>query len=406
MKILIVAFHDPRSDAIGAQRTKALAEYLHRQDWGVTLLTAGPNRDGCALLSPAKEGGWTLTAGNSGSLQSPERAQSVNRVRRYPKVRATLYRYRETVTSWPDAARERAWAVDALRLANSALSRDGVDMVVSSAPPWVTHQVAAELARNWGVPWAPDYRDLWSISTYYPWPWWRRTVEQRQERRLLSSAAAVTGATPLLTSELGRWLAPLPAHTVLNGYSPAELDSIRPRDLGLGRHLVYAGTWYPGKRDPRPVFEALRDPSLSDVVGHLIGDPDTTLLAEVEKRQLHERVHLHGSMPRNDALSYVASADVALLLTWNDPRDAAVIPGKLYEYIGLRRPILALGYSAGSMAEIVARYGNGRVANAPEEIVDAINAMEASPAPEGALNQDYTRDRQSALWASVLSDIR
>jgi hypothetical protein len=42
---------------------------------------------------------------------------------------------------------------------------------------------------------------------------------------------------------------------------------------------------------------------------------------------------------------WVSSAppDVLLLLLWNDPRERGVYTGKLFEYLGARRPILGIG---------------------------------------------------------------
>ena len=61
-------------------------------------------------------------------------------------------------------------------------------------------------------------------------------------------------------------------------------------------------------------------------------------------------------------------ADVLLHLQWDDPKEAGTIGGKLFEYLGARRPVLCLGYEYGSVAQIVGERGAGIVANDPDII--------------------------------------
>lgn len=402
MNILIVAFHDPRSDAMGAQRTKSLAEYLWARGWGVSMLTSGAAGAGCQLIEPAQADDWHQIAGDSEPTPEDGPKTFKSRLRRHRRIRALLYRYREMLTSWPDPARERAWAARARNLVRTNLSGADYDVVISSAPPWVTHQVAADIAEEWRVPWVPDYRDLWSNSPYYPWPRWRRRIDRQIESRLLRRATAITTATPLCSKDLRDWRSPTPVRTILNGFCPRELDAITPSRLGPGRHVVYAGSWYSGRRDPRPVLDALKDPALSDVVMHFVGPADPELESEVAGGAVGHQVRFHGSLPRREALGIVAAADVALLLTWNDPREAAVIPGKFYEYMGLRRPILVLGYEGGTVAQLLREYGHGCFADSPQGVVEMIQDSHTVRGT-GVAGSMFTRDRQSRKWAEFLS---
>ena len=40
-------------------------------------------------------------------------------------------------------------------------------------------------------------------------------------------------------------------------------------------------------------------------------------------------------------------ADALLLLMWNDPGEAGVYSGKIYEYIAVKRPIIYVGFPEG-----------------------------------------------------------
>ena len=94
------------------------------------------------------------------------------------------------------------------------------------------------------------------------------------------------------------------------------------------------------------------------------------------------------------------SADILLLLQWSDKRDEGNLPGKIFEYLYARRPILLIGYEHGVAARLVWERGAGLVSNAPERIRDQLKAW-IEDKQAGRLNsldpsvsRDLSRDHQ------------
>jgi glycosyltransferase involved in cell wall biosynthesis len=75
-----------------------------------------------------------------------------------------------------------------------------------------------------------------------------------------------------------------------------------------------------------------------------------------------------------DAVRLQCGADILLMLQWDNPSEAGNLPGKLFEYLGARRPVLALGYDVGEMARIIRERGVGLFANDPQEIARQLKA--------------------------------
>ena len=48
-----------------------------------------------------------------------------------------------------------------------------------------------------------------------------------------------------------------------------------------------------------------------------------------------------------------ANSDVLLLISWNNPKEKMFIPGKVYEYLALKRPVLSIGYQEGSLKNLI-----------------------------------------------------
>jgi glycosyltransferase involved in cell wall biosynthesis len=78
-------------------------------------------------------------------------------------------------------------------------------------------------------------------------------------------------------------------------------------------------------------------------------------------------------VPHRDAIAAMQSADVLVLIKHVEPRFRGLIPGKLYEYMGAGRPILALVPDS-EAADLVRDLGWGEVAppDDPEAIAAAL----------------------------------
>jgi hypothetical protein len=68
------------------------------------------------------------------------------------------------------------------------------------------------------------------------------------------------------------------------------------------------------------------------------------------------------------------SADILLLFQWSDKRDEGNLPGKIFEYLYARRPILLIGYEHGVADRLIRERGAGLASNSPEQIRDQLRA--------------------------------
>lgn len=75
-----------------------------------------------------------------------------------------------------------------------------------------------------------------------------------------------------------------------------------------------------------------------------------------------------------DAIREQVSASVLLFMMRNDPGGFGIYTGKLFEYLGARRPILMLGPKQGVAAELIREANAGTVVDSsnPQEIKEAI----------------------------------
>jgi hypothetical protein len=224
------------------------------------------------------------------------------------------------------------------------------------------------LSARCGAPWVAEFRDRWSDDPYVERPRWRQGLERRLERRIVGSARAiVTVSEPWAeryAAAYGR-----PVLVVLNGFDPDDYAG-RESAGAMGSpflEIVYTGGIYPGRRDPTPLFHAIaRSGELRSAVRvRFYGTSREHALPLAAAAGAQDQVVVHPHLPRREIAAIQQRADVLLLMQWNDPREQGNLPGKLFEYLGARRPILGLGLEKGVPANIIRERAAGCFINDP-----------------------------------------
>ena len=105
------------------------------------------------------------------------------------------------------------------------------------------------------------------------------------------------------------------------------------------------GTIYAGRRDPKPLFQALSEVGFDpkDVRVQFYGNGLDIIRDQADRLGVKDFVEIYPPVPYDDSVDTQRRADVLLLLQWNDPREQGNVPAKLFEYLAVRRPILSIG---------------------------------------------------------------
>ncbi len=226
------------------------------------------------------------------------------------------------------------------------------DVVVVSVRPVSALVPAWVVSRRFRSPLVVDYRDLQSdrrvpgdrrVSP-------RRWLTSRLEKGITSRASLIAGVTQPMVELLGKKTG-VETVVVTNGYEPRDFEdwAYSPTDDGLT--IRYVGTIYPGLSDPSPLFRAIRllrdrgkDPG---VRVEFLGSVSPEVKESVDSLDLADCVEFLGRVTHAEAVRAQVEADLLLLLFWDHPHERGVLTGKIFEYIGARRPILCMGLEEG-----------------------------------------------------------
>jgi len=340
----MIAFHfPPILVSSGVHRTLSFSRYLPEFGWEPIVLTAHPRAYQSKRLELNGEIPPGLRVERAFALDT---ARHLSILGRYPSALAI-----------PD--RWSSWRFDAVQRGKKLLRTLPIDAIWSSYPIPTAHTIGLALHRASGMPWISDFRDPMAQEGY-PANRVLRNAYIQLERETVEQATLVTLTTPGAVA-LYRHRYPgfsNKVHLLENGYDEEAFSAMVAGDpLNPGQiTLLHSGVVYPQERNPTQLFEAL-----SRINSHY-----PTLAARLRLRfraSAHEDFlrslgrrfgvgHLIELMPPisyREALNEMLSADALLILQGGGCNEQ--IPAKLYEYLRVGRPIIALTDEAGDTAK-------------------------------------------------------
>jgi glycosyltransferase involved in cell wall biosynthesis len=440
---LCIAYAFPPINRSGTHRTLEFVRHLSAVDWPATVLTATPGLEPTddSLLSWVPPSTsvicvsachpldrwrtrWARLHGAEPSLtQSPADAAQ-------PKRRADS-RLREWIRALAMTPDSRVgWIAPAVREGLRALRRGRYDLVYSTSPYPSAHLVALILASCSGCPWIADFRDPWGGNPFErpEFPTVAR-LNEMLEWLVLRRADHVVCCTPTMTSLLRDRFPSVSAKssTILNGFSRERFEGLTPRRTAPPDHvvLVHAGQFY-GLRSPMVWLRALQhvvtsNPELRRRVHLVLIGVDSfagrSLSDLAFDAGVADCVEVVGHRPHGETLQYMVGADGLILAGAVGPGADLQVPNKLFEYLAIRKPILATGSGVGPVARILSEAGADAWVCAPtdsEAIADAmlrlVRTRRLMPNCNGEgverFERSHRADELRAVFEQVLENCR
>lgn len=245
------------------------------------------------------------------------------------------------------------------------------DVILASGLPATTLLIGATLSRWYGIPWVAELRDLW-IGNHYRdevLPEWRSRLEDWMEQKVLGSARGlITVSEPLARVLRERYR--LPVEVIENGIDLDDQEGMPRKVRPDGRFsITYTGT-IQGGRDPSALFLATR--MLGERAERLrlvfYGRYLDNVRLLAEQHGVAHLVEVHEPVSYRHALKIQRDSDALLLLMWDRPEEEGVFTGKVFQYLGARRPILVIGPEHNVAARLLQERGAGVVLLEPEAI--------------------------------------
>ena len=286
------------------------------------------------------------------------------------------------VFAYPDGM--KYWYEPAFKAASKIIEEEEIDGIISSSWPITCHTIAKDLKEMYNISWIADLRDLWNLNPYISHTFIRDYFEKRLELKTFENVDVLTTTSDLAGKTLSTLHPEKRIVPILSGYdeddfrfledvmkvnenynendyentddnSIEDSSKVNPSDK---LKFIYAGSLYGGKRDPTYLFKAIRQLEDEDkldsskIIIEFYGD-STNLREIAEQYGLLEIVKIGGKISHEEVLKKQLASDVLLLISWDNEKEKMFIPGKIYEYFALQKPVLSIGHKEGSLKDLI-----------------------------------------------------
>lgn len=369
MKVLYISFHFAPFNHIGAIRSTKLCKYLHRSGEDIRVVSASNQPLPASLQSEFPQ--EKVIYSDWHNINSPfqfffsnqkkvsENRSYLSKEQKEKKSIRKLVRFYKSVLYFPDD--KIGWIQPAFSSIQELFRFWKPDIMYVSGGPFSSFLLARLVHSKYNIPWIAEYRDLWTQGHQYPFGNFRKTIEKKLEDWAVKTAKSfVTVSNPLADQLRQRFKKNV--SVVTNAFDPEDQShgvELLPEFPVEKLHIVYTGQIYIEHQEIAPLLAALKQSSIlsKSVVLHFYGP---NLKEKIYNRFGNEYLYdigknmiFYGLVDHYEALNVQKAADLLLLLGWTDKEFGGVLTGKIFEYMGSRKNILALNNHLDDASKLV-----------------------------------------------------
>lgn len=286
------------------------------------------------------------------------------------------------------------WIAPSTRFLNHYLDQHPeIGTIISTGPPHSLHLIGQALKRKRPqLTWVADFRDPWTEIDFYDDLMTGKRADKKQkqlEKSVLQEADLVISVSEACASGLEA-IGHRTVEVITNGFIFPELDTSAVQ-LEESFSIAHFGSMS-FARNPEVVWRALsglvkKDKDFAgDLKIRLIGPVDFGVIERLRFHRLEQYLEHRPNVSHSESLAMQRTTPVLLLVANNGGNVKGILTGKFFEYLGAKRPVLAIGETGSNLEEIVQLTACGTFAGyEDEQLVSA------------TLSEWYRRFRQNRL---------
>lgn len=371
-KVLMIAYYFPPLGGAGAQRTVRFVKYLPKFEWIPTVITVKDNRyyqeDESLLNKIPKEVEVIRIRG----------FEFLNYYKQAKKFKLhKVISFFDKITAIPDS--QTFWKNNVKRKLPRLINPRKFNLIYATYGPGSNLLIGQWVKRYYNLPFVIDFRDEWANNPHIKSKIWLRVkkpIFAKLERHCIEASEKVICLNEVMRE---RFLSRYPNESknkfviIPNGYDKEDFrikkelqDSFFNSDKF---NIVYTGSFY-GYRSPKKFFKSILElfqekPSYQEKLQiYLIGNVETSEVSDfIKKEPLKKIVKIIPYISHNKLVQYLYNADLLLLIIGEMPGAEGVYTGKLFEYIAIGKPILAIIPPNGVAAQVIQETKSGFIAD-------------------------------------------
>lgn len=380
--IIIISYAYPPMNVIGAMRPYYIASNLDISKYNITIITSKP----ISSITPIDSNHICYSQTNKdntkirvinikdyiGSLRRYVKKPISNRVSDAPETNlGSNYKFRAIRAAknliYPDEALMWYYSVKTYLNKNKDLINN-TDIVLSTYPFISNHNIARYMKqKNSKIKWIADFRDYYFQNNLQNELSFSYKLHKQLEAKCVRQADRLIFVTNTM---LNSYQKAFPVYKekmycIYNGVNRQDVSEEVLRTTHGKIIFFYAGSFYQGLRSPLPLLKLLDKAFQNgvlrqeDVIVNIAGQVDQEIITDIERFESASCIEYLGQLPRNEVIKRMRQATFLWLIVANVKAHYQTVPGKLFEYIAARRPIVNFAPQISEASNIVNKFNLG-----------------------------------------------
>jgi len=363
-KVLMISYYAPPLGTGGIHRVFKFAKYLPRFGWEGIILSVKPITYYSYDYEALREAP-SIKILRAESLDPSRISYFLFKKKKGVAIYATKTKLSRAVRLLTLIDSKTPWIPFASLLGRKAVRSFKPLLIFSSAPPISCHLVGLYLKKTFKIPLVTDFRDPF-IDIYQPPTPFQRFLQLKSLRYIEKSSDLIVTVSQAVKERL---LLPR-AIVIENGYDPETLE-IQNDKKEEGFTIGYTGSLLQREYSLIPFIEALKE--MENVKLKIAGRMSDSFKEKI--KELKDKVEFLGFLSHKESIKLMKSCDL-LWVTVEREWATTAVPSKLFEYIGVGKPIIATVPEESEVARYIRDWKLGVVAQPEkEEIKKAIKRV-------------------------------
>ena len=292
-----------------------------------------------------------------------------------------------------------------------------IKMLVVSAKPFNQFKFGFLLHQEFGIKWIADYRDDWNTSELEDKQVgimkYLAKMQSNFEKKWIATASCITSISGIYVKRISTFVG-VKGEVILNGFD--GLANELPTNNDKIFRITYNGSLYPSQ-SIEPILKMIKrviDQSSMEIHLYFPGlGFDKTQENRVRNLMLgyEKNIHITNRVAKEDVIRIQNKSDVLLMIAHGTVK--GVPSSKMYEYIGLKKPILVYPNDHDIVEETLNDTGLGIICENEEDIFNNLQKLilekQTGEKTKFEFDEDkinfYSRKNQTAVLAKLFDEL-
>jgi len=373
-KILIITYYWPPQGGVGVQRWLKFSKYLSKYNYEPVIYTQSKG------VSPLVD--------NSLSKSIPSQVKVLRKSVFEPQKIFSFFTKKKITSDFlikkkyslfnrflvwlranffiPDS--RYFWIKPSIKFLSNYLRKNHIDLIISTGPPHSTHLIALILKKKHNIKWIADFRDPWTHIEYFdslPLLNINRKKHKELEKDVVSLADVVLTVSPSW-SKIFSQIGAKRTSVILNGFDlddyntfNSQITSSKSENFTIGYFGLYNESrdhlffWETIKQIVNLEKDFHRGGNSKNLKLLFAGEVHHSFFTQVKSYGLEDNVSFLNYLPHKESIKKMFECDLLLVTQGDTVAVSGRVPAKVFEYLPVRKPILAIGKKDSDLEKIL-----------------------------------------------------